>query len=182
MANVVLGCDTNNSNDQKYLDTVGQLIEQAGHTVEKLSIGPNYFANYSWNGDTKGKVGVYLMAASLISFLDAGDANFDLDVFGIRGDVSSYGTEEGFKTKGVPKDHHGDCIHARCNELQGKTYPELNEIYKGKCIAVPGTTPEELAKNILAAMIISTENSTVTETSLPFIPSPPAYSLPCKQS
>ena len=55
MANVVLGCDTNNSNDQKYLDTVGQLIEQAGHTVEKLSIGPNYFANYSWNGDTKGK-------------------------------------------------------------------------------------------------------------------------------
>ena len=152
MANVVLGCDTNNSNDQKYLDTVGQLIEQAGHTVEKLSIGPNYFANYSWNGDTKGKVGVYLMAASLISFLDAGDANFDLNVFGIRGDVSSYGTEEGFKTKGVPKDHHGDCIHARCNELQGKTYPELNEIYKGKCIAVPGTTPEELAKNILAAM------------------------------
>lgn len=156
---VVIACDINNENDQQYEDIVGQILEQGGYTVEKLPIGPNEFASYSYSDKAKGKQGVYLMAASLVSFLDASDANFDYNVFGIRGDVSSYGTKDGFQSKGVPKDHHGDCIHSRCDELAGKTYPELNQIYQGKCQAVPGETPEELGKNILTALGGGTLNS-----------------------
>ena len=152
---VVLGCDSNGVNDEGCLSTVQKAIEQAGYQVEKLGIAPGPFADYSFgNGgkDPKGKIGVYLMAASLVSMIDASYGKFDYNVFGIRGDVTSWGTEEGFKTKGVPKDHHGDCTYAECDTYQGKTYPQLNEIYKGKCVAVPGETPEKLAQNIVAAL------------------------------
>lgn len=149
---VVLGCDSNGVNDSQCLATVQQALEQAGYQVETLGIAPGPFAEYSYSSKAQGKVGVYLMAASLVSFLDAAQANFDYNVFGIRGDVSSWGTEEGFKTKGVPKDHHGDCIMAECDTYAGKTYPELNDIYKGKCVAVPGEDCEKLAQNIIAAL------------------------------
>ena len=149
---VVLGCDSNGVNDSQCLATVQQALEQAGYQVETLGIAPGPFAEYSYSSKAKGKSGVYLMAASLVSFLDAAQANFDYNVFGIRGDVSSWGTEEGFKTKGVPKDHHGDCIMPECDTYAGKTYPELNDIYKGKCVAVPGEDCEKLAQNIIAAL------------------------------
>lgn len=149
---IVLGCDSNGVNDSQCLATVQQALEQAGYQVETLGIAPGPFAEYSYSNKAQGKVGVYLMAASLVSFLDAAQANFDYNVFGIRGDVSSWGTEEGFKTKGVPKDHHGDCIMAECDTYAGKTYPELNDIYKGKCVAVPGEDCEKLAQNIIAAL------------------------------
>ena len=152
---VVLGCDSNGVNDSQCLATVQQALEQAGYQVEALGIAPGPFADYSYgNGgkNPKGKSGVYLMAASLVSFLDAAHGSFDYNVFGIRGDVTPWGTEEGFKTKGVPKDHHGDCTLAECDTYQGKTYPELNEIYKGKCVAVPGEDCQKLAQNIVAAL------------------------------
>ena len=149
---VVLGCDSNGVNDSQCLATVQQALEQAGYQVETLGIAPGPFAEYSYSSKAQGKVGVYLMAASLVSFLDAAQANFDYNVFGIRGDVSSWGTEEGFKAKGVPKDHHGDCIMAECDTYASKTYPELNDIYKGKCVAVPGEDCEKLAQNIIAAL------------------------------
>lgn len=149
---VILGCDSNGVNDEGCLSTVEKALTAAGYKVNKLGIAPGPFADYSYSSEAKGKAGVYLMAASLVSFLDAAEANFDYNVFGIRGDVTSWGTEEGFKTKGVPKDHHGDCTLATCDKYQGKTYPELNEIYKGKCVAVPGETPEKLAQNIVQAL------------------------------
>lgn len=152
---VVLGCDSNGVNDAQCLDIVAKALEAAGYTVETLGIAPGPFADYSYgkNGkDPKGKVGVYLMAASLVSYLDGANASFDYNVFGIRGDVSEFGKEEGFKTKGVPKDHHGDCPASLCDKWAGKTYPELNEAFKDRCCAVPGETPEKLAQNIIAAL------------------------------
>lgn len=149
---VVLGCDDNGVNDEGCLTTVQKALESSGYKVRRLGIAPGPFADYSFTSEAKGKAGVYLMAASLVSMIDASHANFDYNVFGIRGDVTSWGTEEGFKTKGVPKDHHGDCTYAECDTYQGKTYPQLNEIYKGKCVAVPGETPDKLAQNIVAAL------------------------------
>ena len=148
---VVIACDTNNDNDQKCQDTVAKIIEQGGYKVEKLPIGPNEYATYSYGGNAKGKLGVYLMAASLVSYLDAADAGFDYNVFGIRGDVTEW-TDEEWKTKKIPKDHHGDCPASLCDKWEGKTYPELNEAFKGKCEAVPGETCEKLGQNILTAL------------------------------
>ena len=149
---IVLGCDSNGVNDSQCQQTVADALQNAGYTVELLDIAPNPFAAYSYSDKAKGKIGVYLIAASLLSFLDAAAANFDYNVLGIRGDVTDWGKEDGFNTKGVPKDHHGDCTLPECDKYQGKTYPELNEIYKGKCVAVPGETPEKLAQNIIAAL------------------------------
>lgn len=148
---VVIACDTNNGNDSMVQDTVAKACEAAGYKVEKLPIGPNEYATYSYSGQASGKKGVYLMAASLLSFLDAAQAGFDYNVLGIRGDVTEWSDEE-WKTKKIPKDHHGDCTMPECDKYEGKTYPELNEIYKGKCVAVPGETPEKLAQNVVQAL------------------------------
>lgn len=153
---VVLGCDSN-SGDSVVQDGVAQVLEQSGYTVEKLSIGPSPFANYSYGHDGKqpqGKVGVYLMAASLVSYLDAAQASFDYNIFVIRGDASKLiQSEEDMGTKGVPKDHHGDCPASLCDKYAGMTYNQLNEKFQGKCIAVyGGTTPEEMGQAALKAL------------------------------
>ena len=126
---VVLACDTNNENDQTCQDTVEKILKDGGYTVTKLPIGPNEYATYSYSGDAKGKQGAYMMAASLLSFLDAAQAGFDYNVLGIRGDVTGW-TDEEWKSKRIPKDWHGDCTMPECDTYQGKTYPELNEVYK----------------------------------------------------
>ena len=61
-------------------------------------------------------------------------------------------TQEEFQSKGVHKDKHGDCISKSCNILDGKTYPEINEYISSKGKAVFGTSPEELANNVLDAI------------------------------
>ncbi len=149
---IVLGCDSN-GNNRECQDFVYNALTQAGYQVEKLDIAPGPFADYSYKSEAKGKIGVYLMAGSLVSYLDAADANFDYNVFGIRGEISeSLGMPDGFAKNKVPPDHDG-CAHPKCGEYGNKyTYPELNEMYKGKCVAVPGKDNEELAQNIIAAL------------------------------
>lgn len=152
---VVLACDTNTGKDQEYQDTVGMIIEQGGYQVEKLPIGPNEYATYSYSDKAKGKKGVYLIAAGLTSIADAyeGNTSFDYNVFGIRDDASSgLSSMEDFNSKPISKDWHGDCTPAICNELQGKSFPEINQVVGSKCQAVFGVGPEELGKNILAAL------------------------------
>ena len=152
---VVLACDTNTGKDQEYQDTVGMIIEQGGYQVEKLPIGPNEYATYSYSDKAKGKKGVYLIAAGLTSIADAyeGNTSFDYNVFGIRDDASSgLSSMDDFNSKPISKDWHGDCTPAICNELQGKSFPEINQVVGSKCQAVFGVGPEELGKNILAAL------------------------------
>lgn len=152
---IVIACDHNNSQDQEYEDIVGQILEQGGYSVEKLPIGPNEFATYSYDSTkAKGKIGVYLIAVGLTSICDLYDGNtsFDYTYFGIRGGLNGIDTQEEFQTKAVHVDRHGDCTTASCTTFNGKTYPEINEATKSKCQAVFGTTPEELGNNILAAI------------------------------
>ena len=154
MTTVVVGCDNNNENNASCQKTVANAIRNAGFEVEELGINANDYANYSWGYNGKkpqGKIGVYLMAASLISFLDGSDGKFDYNIFGIRGDVTGWSNED-FKTKPVPKDHDGNYTHPRYDECAGKTYPQLNELFKGHCVAVPGENNEDLAKHIVEAL------------------------------
>lgn len=151
MATVVLGCDRNGIDDSGCQNTIAKALESAGHTVEKLSIGPNEYAKYSYDTKAKGKIGVYLIAAGLTSIADAFDGNthFKYNYFGIRADASrNLKTMNDFKTRTISKDWHGDCISKSCNALAGKTYPQINEYTKSKCKAVFGTNHEELGKNL----------------------------------
>ncbi len=154
MATVVLGCDSN-GNDVACQDTVKGILEKAGHTVEKLPVSPTPFADYSYakNGkNPKGKIGVYLMAGSLVSVADlhGGNTGFKYAYFGIRGDISPrFNSKEAFNTKIVNKD--SDCT-AICDKYSGRTYPQLNDMCKDKCQCVFGATPKELGEAILDAM------------------------------
>ena len=156
MSTVILGCDINSSNDSACQSTVAKIIEKAGNTVEKLTIGPNYFASYSYSNNAKGKIGVFLIASGITAIADLydGNTNFKYAYFGIRGDLKQprLSTMAEFKSSPIHKDKHGDCVSRSCDSLNGKTYPQMNEVTKSKCIAVFGETCEELGNNIVKAM------------------------------
>lgn len=153
MASIVLGCDSNGGNDSKWQNTVAKALEDAGHNVHKLQIVSYAFADYSWSSKAKGKIGVYIMADSLVSVADlASDGTmFKYGYFIIRGDLgrTRMDSREDFNNNSIGRD--SDCNSA-CDKLAGKTYPQMNEIVKNKCHVVFGTTPEEGAKELLKAM------------------------------
>ncbi len=153
MATIVLGCDSN-GNNVACQNAVAKKLEAAGHKVEKLSIGPTPFGSIGYKASVKGKIGVYLMAASLVSVTDlASDGwQFKYTYFGIRGDVSKINTLEKFNNTGIPKDHHGDCTNSYCDKWAGKTYPQINEIIKNKGKVVFGTKCDEIGDNIVKEM------------------------------
>lgn len=165
MATVILGCDRNNGNDSACQNAVAKALEKAGNTVEKLGIGPNQFASYSYSNSAKGKIGVFLIASGITAIADLYDGNtqFKYAYFGIRGDLKQprLSTMDDFNKSPISKDWHGDCISRSCNSLAGKTYPQMNEVTKSKCIAVFGETCEQLGENIVKAMggEISTDSS-----------------------
>ena len=143
MTTIVLGCDSN-GNNVKYQNTVENILRKAGYKVEKLSIGPGPFGSYGYQSRAKGKIGIYLMAASLTSVTDLGSSGwkFKYTYFGIRADVSDWNTEKKFNTWGVHKDHEGDCTNVFCDRWQRKTYPQINQIIanKGKVLFAENAT------------------------------------------
>lgn len=153
MTTVVIGCDRNNGNDTKWRDTVAHIIRQAGYKTKVLPVGPNPFSNYSYSSNAKGKIGVYLMAASLISYLDAAAANFDYNYFIIRSDASrTIKSRAAFNSKGIPKDWDGNYSIKGYNSAAGKTYPQLNAEYGNRCRAVFGGDPTQAANEVVSAM------------------------------
>ena len=163
MATVILGCDRNNGNDSACQNAVAKALEKAGNTVEKLGIGPNQFASYSYSSKAKGKIGVFLIASGITAIADLydGNTNFKYAYFGIRGDLKQprLSTMDEFNKSPIHKDKHGDCISKSCDSLNGKAYPQMNEVTKSKCMAVVGETCEQLGENIVKAMGGETSSS-----------------------
>lgn len=153
MANIVLGCDSNGVNDAGCQSTVAKILRQGGHTVHELPIAPGPFSVYSYSSKAKGKIGIYLIAAGTNSISDLyyGGTLFDYAYFGIRGDIpgQNAGKEPGFSTRPIGKDP--DCS-SYCNKIAGKTFAQMNEQLKDRLQIVGGGTPEEIGKNLLAAI------------------------------
>lgn len=149
---VALGCDIN-GNDAACQDTVAKVLEGGGYQVEKLAIDPNAFATRSYESTAKGTKGVYLMADSIYSISDLyyGNTSFDYAVFGIRGDLglARMSSDQDFQNNPIGQDP--DC-NGDCAKLAGKTYPQINEITKSKCVAVFGKDCQELGQRILEAL------------------------------
>ena len=159
MATIVIGVDKNLSPDEDYAfqNAVGDVLEKAGHTVEKLEREPNAFATYSYEGKASGKIGIYLIAAGTYSIADfyygaaSGGGSFKYAYFGIRGDLGlrPHNKSE-FESSSVGAD--ADCPSDLCAHIAGKTFPEINNQLKDKCQAIFGESGQEMGKNILAAM------------------------------
>ena len=156
MSTIVLGCDDNDSKNAEWQNTVAKALENAGHTVEKLAIDAGPFASYSYgeNGENPhGKIGVYIMADSLVSVADLayGGTSFKYAYFIIRMDLGlpRMSKPEHFDTSPIGRD--SDCTSV-CDRLAGKTYAQMNEMTKDKCQCNWGRTPKEGAENLIKAM------------------------------
>ncbi|WP_299522829.1 hypothetical protein [uncultured Methanobrevibacter sp.] len=50
MTTYVIGCDNIDKKEQSYIDKVAQVLEEAGNTCEKLSVGPGQVQSYGLSG------------------------------------------------------------------------------------------------------------------------------------
>lgn len=162
MAHIVVGIDRNKSSseDIKFRDTVASALKKAGHSVEKLQRGPNFFAKYSYGNEgknPKGKIGIYLIAAGTYSIADfyygaaKNGASFKYAYFGIRGDlgVRPHNMSE-FKSAKIGAD--ADCPSSLCAHIKGLTFPQMNKKLKDKCQIVFGKNAEEMGKALVEAI------------------------------
>lgn len=166
MTTVVVGHDSNGVNDAEDQNYICEKLESAGYTVEKLDIAPGPFSSYSYgeHGENpSGKIGVYIMADSLVSVADyafgaALGTSFKYAYFVIRGDCerSRMDSRSDFENNPIGRD--SDCTSV-CDHLAGMTYPQMNEKCKDKCFIVFGVTKEERAKELLKAMGGKTDDS-----------------------
>lgn len=150
MTTIVLGCDSNGG-DEKWRNQIASALRKAGYKVEQLSIGPTPFGNEGYKSSAKGKIGIYLMAASLVSVTDLASSGwkFDYTYFGIRADISQWNTEKKFNSYGVPKDHHGDCTNSYCDKWAGKTYPQINKIIADRGKVLFAANPTSFINSLL---------------------------------
>lgn len=147
---VVVAADINNGNDSAMLGSVCSKLESARYDVINLGIGPGYFSNYDYSGSAPGKVGVYIIAASTVSVADAmSHQGFDYLVFGIRGDIEGSRAVSGWDS--VPWGQDPDCTSV-CNEWSGNTAQQISEKMGERGCLVSGSSPEEMANAVLAAV------------------------------
>lgn len=143
---IVLGCDSNTSGDSIVQARIRERLEAEGYPVEILPIGPNFFATCDYSSNAKGKIGIYLIASGIFSIADAyyGSGQFDNYVFGIRGDFG----DRGATNFDIPIRADADCTSI-CNDLDGKTFNQMNAMLQPYVAICGGATTDELADNII---------------------------------
>lgn len=143
---IVLGCDSNTNDDNFVQSTITKVLFDNGYNVEKLPIGPNFFASYDYTPNSRGKIGIYLIASGIFSIADAnyGSGQFDNYIFGIRGDFG----DKGATCFDCPISADADCTSI-CDELDGKTFNQINSMLQPYVSVVGGADTSELANNIL---------------------------------
>ena len=152
---VVVACDVNTGQDSAFQNAVCEKLEAANYTVEKLPIGPGYFSSYSYSSKSQGKIGVFIIAPATFSIADyhyganKNKKSFKMGVFGIRGDFNS--KMKGDNWDNVPIGRDAD-YRGLPTDIVGKTFKQMNEMLKEDTRIVKGETPEEMAKNVLAAI------------------------------
>lgn len=143
---IILGCDANTSDDSYVQNHIAERLEAEGYTVEKLPIGPNYFASTDYSSKAKGKIGIYLIASGIFSIADAayGSGQFDNYIFGIRGDFG----DKGATCFDCPISADADCTSI-CDELDGKTFNQINNLLQPYVSVCGGSNTDELSNNII---------------------------------
>lgn len=143
---IILGCDANTEDDSTVQNHIAERLEQEGYPVEKLAIGPNYFASTDYSSKAKGKIGIYLIASGIFSIADAyyGSGQFDNYIFGIRGDFG----DKGATCFNCQISADADCTSI-CDELDGKTFNQMNAMLQPYVAICGGADTDELANNII---------------------------------
>ena len=143
---IILGCDANTEDDSAVQNRIAERLEAEGYQVEKLPIGPNYFASTDYSSKSKGHIGIYLIASGIFSIADAayGSGQFDNYIFGIRGDFG----DRGATNFDLPIRADADCTSI-CDKLNGKTFNQMNAMLQPYIAICGGADTDELANNII---------------------------------
>ena len=143
---IILGCDSNTSDDSAVQNRIAERLEAEGYLVEKLAIESNAFASYDWSGQARGKIGIYLIASGLFSIADAWEnqGGFDNYVFGIRGDFG----DKGATCFDCPIRPDSDCTSI-CDKFANKTFNEIIAIVQPIIAICGGESTDRLADNII---------------------------------
>ena len=143
---IILGCDANTEDDSTVQNKIAERLQAEGYPVEKLPIGPNYFASTDYSSKAKGKIGIYLIASGIFSIADAtyGSGQFDNYIFGIRGDFG----DRGATNFNLPIRADADCTSI-CDKLNGKTFNQMNAMLQPYVAICGGADTDELADNII---------------------------------
>jgi hypothetical protein len=143
---IILGCDSNTEKDSAVQNRIAERLKAEGYLVEKLPIGPNFFASTDYSSKSKGHIGIYLIASGIFSIADAayGSGQFDNYVFGIRGDFG----DSGATNFDLPIRADADCTSI-CDKLNGKTFNQMNAMLEPYVAICGGADSDELADNII---------------------------------
>ena len=158
MANIILGCDLNSvSSDQKNQSTVAKILEDAGHSVEKLAIGANNTQSRMQQSSSKGKIAIYMVnGADLQTYRDFHDGitqgyyHAKYAYFGLQGYISPTTCScKGAKTAKLQRAHDDQSPVSYTAALVGMTTAQVCEKYKKAIAYACGSSPEELGKNLV---------------------------------
>ncbi|WP_296882112.1 hypothetical protein [uncultured Methanobrevibacter sp.] len=158
MANIIMGCDLNSTaSDQQTLKKIGKILENAGHSVELLSVGPNFVQSAMQQSSTKGKIAIYLVnGADLQTYRDFHDGitqgyyHAKYAYFGLQGWITpSTCSCNGAKTAKLKRAHDDQSPVSYTAALVGMTTAEVCEKYKKAIAYACGSSAEELGNNLV---------------------------------
>ena len=168
MANIILGCDTNRvSEDKKTLNTISNKLKNAGHSVEVLSVGPNYVQSAMQKSRNKGKIAVFLVnGADLQTYKDfyqgitRGYYYVKYAYFGLEGWISpSTCSCNGAKTAKLKKAHDDASSSSYTADIVGMTTDQVMKKYSSAINYACGSSVEELGNNLVKVMGGGTSSS-----------------------
>lgn len=156
MTTYVVGSDNIDRKEQSYIDTVAQILTEAGNTCEKRPIGPGYVQGYGLSGDSKGKTAVFIVGGNdggtyqdFVQGISRGYYHYDLCWFAFASwTAHSWITPEDLKNRPMVR-AHDDNFSTDTSGFVGKTAAQYFSENSQYIKMAYGNSPEELAKMIL---------------------------------
>lgn len=156
MTTYVVGSDNINGKEQSYIDTVAQILTEAGNTCEKRPIGPGYVQGYGLSGDSSGKTAVFIVGGNdggtyqdFVQGISRGYYHYDLCWFAFASwTAHSWITPEDLKNRPMVR-AHDDNFSTDTSGFVGKTAAQYFSENSQYIKMAYGNSPEELAKMIL---------------------------------
>ena len=131
MTHFVIGSDNIDKNEKTWLKAIQNRLQQAGHTVTSVGVGPGKVQNYGLTKASKGKIGLLLVGGSDLGMFDdfqkGVGSYYHYDKMGVlfnswSGSQVGTMTCEGIKTYKLGRAHDDHYTSAKAmSKIQGQT-------------------------------------------------------------
>ena len=156
MTTYVVGSDNIDRKEQSYIDTVAQILSEAGNTCEKRPIGPGYVQGYGLSNNSSGKTAVFIVGGNdggtyqdFVQGISRGYYHYDLCWFAFASwTAHSRITPEDLNNRPMVR-AHDDNFSTDTTGFVGKTAAQYFSENSQYIKMAYGNSPEELAKMIL---------------------------------